>query len=137
MHDGSCHCGAVRLTLPSTPTVATKCNCSLCRRGGGPWVYFEFGTVKITGREYEVVKVGGGQKVIPKKLTVVVSGDEPGTLSYERNDDHVQKEVVAMEAKQVPDVTMTTSAALFFQNGFSIEVADVYDQARALLIGLT
>lgn len=44
------------------------------------------------------------------------------------NDDHVQKEVVAMEAKQVPDVTMTTSAALWFQNGFSIEVADVYDQ---------
>src|SRR5262245_10987919 len=38
------------------------------------------------------------------------------------NDDHVQKEVVAMEAKQVPDVTMTTSAALFYQNGFSIEI---------------
>ena len=49
MHQGSCHCGAVRLTLPSTPEVATKCNCSLCRRIGGPWVYFEFGTVKIEG----------------------------------------------------------------------------------------
>jgi len=44
------------------------------------------------------------------------------------NDDHLQKEVVAMEAKQVPDVTMTTSAALWYQNGFSIEVADVYDE---------
>ncbi|MGE3269213.1 MAG: ABC transporter substrate-binding protein [Chloroflexota bacterium] len=44
------------------------------------------------------------------------------------NDDHVQKEVVAMEAKQVPDVTMTTSAALFYQNGFAIELADVYDE---------
>src|SRR5436190_4516989 len=44
------------------------------------------------------------------------------------NDDHVQKEVVAMEAKQVPDVTMTTSAALFYQNGFALEVADVYDE---------
>src|SRR3954467_702238 len=44
------------------------------------------------------------------------------------NDDHVQKEVVAMEAKQVPDVTMTTSAALWYQNGFSLEVQDVYDQ---------
>jgi len=49
MHQGSCHCGAVRLTLPSTPEVATKCNCSLCRRTGGPWVYFEFGTVTIEG----------------------------------------------------------------------------------------
>jgi hypothetical protein len=49
MHEGSCHCGAVRLTLPSTPEVATLCNCSLCRRIGSPWVYFEFGTVKIEG----------------------------------------------------------------------------------------
>jgi hypothetical protein len=48
-HQGSCHCGAVRLTLPSTPEVATACNCSLCRRIGGPWVYFEFGTVAIEG----------------------------------------------------------------------------------------
>ena len=38
MHKGSCHCGAVRMTLPETPTVATDCNCSLCRRIGGPWV---------------------------------------------------------------------------------------------------
>lgn len=49
MHEGACHCGAVRMTLPETPTVATDCNCSLCRRIGGPWVYFEFGTVKIEG----------------------------------------------------------------------------------------
>lgn len=49
MHQGSCHCGAVRLTLPAAPEVATLCNCSLCRRIGGPWVYFEFGTVAIQG----------------------------------------------------------------------------------------
>jgi len=49
MHQGACHCGAVRLTLPSTPEVATACNCSLCRRSGGPWVYFPLGTVKIEG----------------------------------------------------------------------------------------
>jgi len=49
MHEGSCHCGAVRITLPTTPEVATQCNCSLCRRIGGPWVYFEFGTVEIQG----------------------------------------------------------------------------------------
>jgi hypothetical protein len=35
------------MTLPSTPEVATDCNCSKCRRIGGPWVYFEFGSVKI------------------------------------------------------------------------------------------
>ena len=49
MLEGSCHCGAVRLTLPSPPEVATDCNCSLCRRIGGPWVYYEYGTVRIEG----------------------------------------------------------------------------------------
>src|SRR5688572_25852244 len=49
MHEGSCHCGAVRMKLPSTPEVATACNCSKCRRIGGPWVYFEYGTVEIQG----------------------------------------------------------------------------------------
>jgi len=46
---GSCHCGAVRLTLPSAPEHATICNCSLCRRTGGLWAYYGFGTVAIEG----------------------------------------------------------------------------------------
>ena len=49
MHHGSCHCGSIRLTLPSTPEAATACNCSLCRRTGGPWAYFAFGTVEVAG----------------------------------------------------------------------------------------
>ncbi|MEO7278340.1 MAG: GFA family protein [Casimicrobium sp.] len=50
--------------MPSTPIVATDCNCSLCRRIGGPWVYFEFGTVEIVGH--------------PEKTTEYIQGD--GTL---------------------------------------------------------
>lgn len=46
---GTCHCGAVRLTLPFAPEKATLCNCSLCRRLGGLWAYYEFGTVVIEG----------------------------------------------------------------------------------------
>ena len=49
MLQGSCHCGAVRITLPSAPEKATQCNCSLCRRMGGPWAYYEFGTVLVEG----------------------------------------------------------------------------------------
>lgn len=49
MLSGSCHCGAVRLTLPAEPETATSCNCSLCRRTGGVWAYYEFGTVTIEG----------------------------------------------------------------------------------------
>jgi len=48
--EGSCHCGAVRLTLPAVPEKATQCNCSICRRLGGLWVYYEFGTVRVEGQ---------------------------------------------------------------------------------------
>ena len=46
---GSCHCGAVRITLPSAPDKATDCNCSICRRLAGLWAYYEFGTVLVEG----------------------------------------------------------------------------------------
>jgi len=46
---GSCHCGAVRLTLPAAPEKATSCNCSLCRRTGAIFGYYEFGTVAVEG----------------------------------------------------------------------------------------
>ena len=35
--------------LPSAPEKATDCNCSICRRSGALWAYYEFGTVRITG----------------------------------------------------------------------------------------
>lgn len=46
---GSCHCGSVRLTLPAAPETATSCNCSLCRRTGGLWAFYELGSVSIEG----------------------------------------------------------------------------------------
>lgn len=47
--EGSCHCGAIRLTLPDAPAEATQCNCSLCRRTGAIVGYFALGTVTIDG----------------------------------------------------------------------------------------
>ena len=84
----------------------------------------------------KVVTFWGRTQFLPESnawLTesVKMSAQESGfevKIDMFSNEDHVQKEVVAMEAKQVPDVTMTTSAALWFQNGFSLEVQDVYDQ---------
>lgn len=46
---GSCHCGAVRLTLPHVPDKATRCNCSICRRLGGVWAYYAVGSVVVQG----------------------------------------------------------------------------------------
>jgi hypothetical protein len=47
--EGSCHCGAVKLRLPAMPAKATRCNCSLCRRLGSVWAYYELTTVRIEG----------------------------------------------------------------------------------------
>lgn len=61
---GACHCGAVRLTLPSPPEKATQCNCSLCRRLGGLWAYYEFGTVKLEGHPEHTADYVWGDKTL-------------------------------------------------------------------------
>ena len=40
MIEGSCHCGAVTLTVPQAPEDLASCNCSICRRIGGLWGYY-------------------------------------------------------------------------------------------------
>jgi hypothetical protein len=61
---GSCHCGAVRLTLPSAPEVATDCNCSICRRLGGLWAYYPLGTVRIEGHPEQTQDYIWGDKTL-------------------------------------------------------------------------
>ncbi len=47
--DGSCHCGTVRISVPSAPTEVTQCHCSICRRYGGLWAYYPVAQVTLTG----------------------------------------------------------------------------------------
>lgn len=44
------------------------------------------------------------------------------------NDEHAQKEVVAMESGVVPDITYTYAPALWDQNGYAMEVQALYDE---------
>src|SRR5438874_13362767 len=44
------------------------------------------------------------------------------------NDEHPQKEVVAMESGVVPDVTYTYAPALWDQNGYAMDVQALYDE---------
>ena len=47
---GSCHCGAVRIEVPSAPEWAARCNCSICRRTGALVAYYpDDGSVRVTG----------------------------------------------------------------------------------------
>jgi len=47
--EGSCHCGAVTVSIPTAPAVLTSCNCSICRRLGSLWAYFDPAEVTRTG----------------------------------------------------------------------------------------
>ena len=46
---GSCHCGAVRITIPTAPDYINDCNCSLCVKHGATWGYFKRSEVGVTG----------------------------------------------------------------------------------------
>jgi hypothetical protein len=50
MLTGTCHCGAVRVTVPRKPRTVTDCNCSICRRYGVLWAYYKASTVRIEAK---------------------------------------------------------------------------------------
>lgn len=41
MIEASCHCGAVKFEVPNAPESVTDCNCSICRRLGTLWAYYD------------------------------------------------------------------------------------------------
>ena len=44
---GTCHCGAVRIRVRQAPRTVTSCNCSICRRYGALWAYYQASSVQI------------------------------------------------------------------------------------------
>lgn len=48
-HEGSCHCGSIRITVNDDPVDASECNCSICRRTGALWTYASPNKVKVSG----------------------------------------------------------------------------------------
>lgn len=47
MFEATCHCGAVRLGLPSLPDAVTRCNCTICVKIGALWTYFSPSSVEM------------------------------------------------------------------------------------------
>jgi hypothetical protein len=50
MIEASCHCGSVKIEIPRKPRTLTDCNCSICRRYGALWAYYQAADVRIRGR---------------------------------------------------------------------------------------
>ena len=51
MIESSCHCGTVKLEILSAPEEVTDCNCSICRRYGVLWAYYDPAHVRIIATE--------------------------------------------------------------------------------------
>jgi hypothetical protein len=47
MIEASCHCGAVKFTVESAPSEVNDCNCSICRRYGALWAYYQLQEVRF------------------------------------------------------------------------------------------
>lgn len=47
MISATCHCGAVEIRIPRQPETLTNCNCSICRRYGTLWAYFDRDEVRV------------------------------------------------------------------------------------------
>jgi len=64
MLSATCHCGAVRVEIPSRPLEVTNCNCSICRRLGSLWAYYDVGTVKVDGHPQHTDEYIQGDKTL-------------------------------------------------------------------------
>lgn len=51
MIQASCHCGAIVLDIAEAPSEVTECNCSICRRYGVVWAYYEPRQVVVRASE--------------------------------------------------------------------------------------
>lgn len=49
MLDLACLCGQLRLTLAGRPAYIHECNCTLCRKTGTRWAYFDPAQVAVAG----------------------------------------------------------------------------------------
>jgi hypothetical protein len=47
MIEASCHCGAIRFSVETAPEQVNDCNCSICRRYGTLWAYYQPAQVRF------------------------------------------------------------------------------------------
>lgn len=93
MLSATCHCGAVRIEIPFRPTEVTNCNCSICRRIGGLWAYYEVGTVNVIGHpEHTAEYIQGDRtlRLIRCKHCGCVTHWEPLDPSYPRQGVNIR-----------------------------------------------
>ncbi|MBL4908507.1 MAG: aldehyde-activating protein [Alteromonadaceae bacterium] len=64
MIEASCHCGSIKIKLPATTKIVTRCNCSACSKYAALWAYFQPKEVKVSAAKDVVVSYCWGDKTI-------------------------------------------------------------------------
>jgi len=64
MLEATCHCGAVRITVRGAPEFVVDCNCSICRRNGALWAFYEPEAVVLIGHPENTTQYVWGQRSI-------------------------------------------------------------------------
>jgi hypothetical protein len=60
----TCHCGAVAVEIPRAPERVTNCNCSICRRYGTLWAYFDDAEVRVEAAPGALDEYAWGHKAL-------------------------------------------------------------------------
>ena len=64
MIDLSCHCGAVKLQVPTPPENVAECNCSICSKLGVLWAYYPAEEVtRVTSEDAKDTYVWGDEMI--------------------------------------------------------------------------
>jgi hypothetical protein len=64
MIEATCHCQNVRITIPRKPRTLTNCDCSMCRRYGTLWAYYQEPEVSVTAGAGGLNSYAWGKKAI-------------------------------------------------------------------------
>jgi hypothetical protein len=64
MLDATCHCGAVRISVPDRPEYLVDCNCSICRRNGALWAFYTAKSIKLSGHPENTTAYIWGRRTI-------------------------------------------------------------------------
>lgn len=64
MISATCHCGAVEIRIPRQPETLTNCNCSICRRYGTLWAYFDRDEVRVVSEPGATTAYAWGERTI-------------------------------------------------------------------------
>ncbi|MEP7155671.1 MAG: GFA family protein [Betaproteobacteria bacterium] len=64
MLTATCHCGAVRIDVPNPPLKVSDCNCSICRRYGTRWAYYQSAQVTVHAEPGATRGYSWGRKVL-------------------------------------------------------------------------